>query len=143
MTLRLYLVRHGETAWTLSGQHTGRTDIPLTAHGEAEVRALIPRLRLINFSAVLTSPLQRAQRTCELAGLGPIAEVEPDLEEWDYGDYEGQRSVDICKDDRAGTSFGTAALTVKRPGKYPPARTGSSRTCARWMETLPFSRMAK
>ena len=98
MTLRLYLVRHGETAWSLSGRHTGRTDIPLTAHGEDEARGLNRRLAPITFSAVLTSPLQRARQTCELAGIGPPAQIEPDLEEWDYGDYEGLRSVDICKE---------------------------------------------
>ena len=76
MTVRLYLIRHGETEWSLSGQHTGRTDLPLTAHGEDEARALIPWLRHIQFARVLTSPLQRARRTCELAGLGAAAEVE-------------------------------------------------------------------
>ena len=95
--LQLYFIRHGETAWSLSGQHTGRTDIPLTAHGEDEARKLGPRLREIQFARVLTSPRQRARRTCEFAGLGPAAEIEPDLAEWDYGDYEGQRSVDIRK----------------------------------------------
>jgi probable phosphoglycerate mutase len=98
---RLYLVRHGGTEWSLSGQHTGRTDIPLTARGEDEARALEKRLRDIRFARVLTSPRQRARRTCELAGLGPAAEIEPDLAEWDYGDYEGQRTVDIRKE-RAG-----------------------------------------
>jgi broad specificity phosphatase PhoE len=93
--LQLYFVRHGETAWSLSGQHTGRTDIPLTARGEDEARELGPRLRAIQFARVLTSPRQRARRTCELAELGSAAEIEPDLSEWDYGDYEGQRSVDI------------------------------------------------
>jgi probable phosphoglycerate mutase len=86
-------MRHGETEWTLSGRHTGRTDIPLTARGEDAARALGRRLR-IAFARVLTSPRQRARRTCELAGLGP-AEIEPDLVEWDYGDYEGRESVDI------------------------------------------------
>jgi len=95
--LRLYFIRHGETAWSLSGQHTGRTDIPLTTHGEDGARALSPWLGAIHFARVLTSPLQRARRTCELAGLGSAAEIEPDLSEWDYGDYEGQRSVDIQK----------------------------------------------
>jgi hypothetical protein len=95
--LRLYLVRHGETEWSLSGQHTGRTDIPLTAHGEDEARKLGPCLWGIQFARVLTSPRQRARRTCEFAGLGSAAEIEPDLAEWDYGDYEGQRSVDIRK----------------------------------------------
>ncbi len=95
--LRLYLVRHGETAWSLSGQHTGRTDILLTAHGEDEARKLGPCLWGIQFARVLTSPRQRARQTCEFAGLGPAAEIEPDLAEWDYGDYEGQRSEDIRK----------------------------------------------
>ncbi len=95
MAPRLYLVRHGETEWSLSGQHTGRSDIPLTAHGEDQARALAPGLRDIAFGHVLTSPRQRARRTCELAGLGSGSVVEPDLAEWDYGDYEGQRSMDI------------------------------------------------
>ena len=93
--LCLYLIRHGETAWSQSGQHTGRTDIALTPHGEGEARALQPALDAIEFSQVLTSPLLRAQRTCELAGLGDAAELEPDLMEWDYGEYEGMRSSDI------------------------------------------------
>jgi probable phosphoglycerate mutase len=96
--LQLYFIRHGETAWSLSGQHTGRTDIPLTAHGEDEARGLEPCLRAIEFARVLTSPLQRARRTCELAGLGGSAEAEPDLSEWDYGAYEGQLSADLRKE---------------------------------------------
>ena len=86
---RLYLMRHGETAWSLSGQHTGRTDIPLTEQGERDARKLAERLRAVEFSRVFTSPLQRARRTCELAGLGEVAEIEPDLAEWDYGNHEG------------------------------------------------------
>ena len=96
--LQLYLIRHGETEWSLSGQHTGRTDIPLTARGEDEARALGPCLRVIQFARVLTSPQQRARRTCELTGLEREIEIEPDLAEWDYGDYEGRRSVDIRKE---------------------------------------------
>lgn len=95
--LSLYLIRHGETAWSLSGQHTGRTDIPLTTHGEDEARRLAPWFRHIQFARVFTSPRQRARRTCELAGLGQHAEVEPDLAEWDYGAYEGKLSSDIRK----------------------------------------------
>jgi probable phosphoglycerate mutase len=95
--LQLYFIRHGETAWSLSGQHTGRTDIPLTAHGEDEARGLGPCLRAIEFTRVLSSPLQRARRTCELAGLRASAVIEPDLSEWDYGDYEGQLSANVCK----------------------------------------------
>jgi broad specificity phosphatase PhoE len=93
--LRLYYIRHGETEWSLSGKHTGATDIPLTANGEAGARALAPWLTRLAFTTVLTSPRQRARRTCDLAGLGAGAEVEPDLAEWDYGDYEGRLSVDI------------------------------------------------
>jgi len=97
VSLRLYFIRHGETEWSLSGRHTGRTDIPLTAHGEDGARALAPWLGAIDFTRVLTSPLQRAGQTCALAGLGGAADIEPDLSEWDYGDYEGQRSLDIQK----------------------------------------------
>ena len=91
----LYLGRHGETAWTLSGQHTGRTDLPLTENGERQARALGQRLRGLVFAKVLTSPSQRAVRTCELAGFGAEAEVDPDLAEWDYGEYEGRRTAEI------------------------------------------------
>jgi broad specificity phosphatase PhoE len=93
----IYLVRHGETAWSLTGQHTGRTDIPLTARGEEEARELGRRLRDIPFARVLTSPRQRARRTCEFAGMSPAAEIEPDLAEWDYGDYEGKNSAEILQ----------------------------------------------
>ena len=88
-------MRHGETPWSLSGQHTGRTDVALTARGEDQARGLEPVLRALRFDRVLTSPALRAQRTCALAGLGPAAQVEPDLAEWDYGDYEGRRTSEI------------------------------------------------
>jgi len=91
----IYLARHGETAWSVSGQHTGRTDIPLTERGQREALRLGERLRAMTFAWVLSSPLQRASRTCELAGLGGRAELDPDLVEWDYGQYEGLRSSDI------------------------------------------------
>ena len=91
----VYLARHGETAWTLSGQHTGRTDLPLTERGELQARALGERLRGSVFAKVLTSPSQRAVRTCALAGFGAAAETDPDLAEWDYGDYEGRRTAEI------------------------------------------------
>jgi broad specificity phosphatase PhoE len=91
----VYLARHGETAWTISRQHTGVTDLPLTAQGEVEAVRLGERLEGLTFAAVLTSPLQRAVRTCELAGFGSAAEVEPDLREWNYGAYEGRTSADI------------------------------------------------
>lgn len=94
---RLYLARHGDTAWTESRQHTGLTDIPLNERGEANARALGQRLHRYNFTQVFTSPLLRASRTCELAGYGPVAKVDPDLVEWDYGRYEGMLTVDILK----------------------------------------------
>jgi broad specificity phosphatase PhoE len=94
----LYLARHGETAWTLSGQHTGLTDVPLTERGEQDARRLGDRLRGLSFAQVLTSPLQRAARTCELAGFGAAAEQERDLLEWNYGRYEGRTSADIHKE---------------------------------------------
>jgi broad specificity phosphatase PhoE len=91
----VYLARHGETAWSLSGQHTGRTDLPLTDRGERQARALGERLRGAHFAKVFTSPSQRARRTAELAGFGSAAEIDPDLAEWDYGQYEGRRTADI------------------------------------------------
>ena len=91
----LYLARHGETAWSLSGQHTGLTDLPLTENGERNARRLGERLKGLTFAKVLTSPLKRAARTCELAGFGAVAEVDRDLVEWDYGQYEGRRSDEI------------------------------------------------
>ena len=91
----VYLARHGETAWTLSGQHTGLTDLPLTERGERTARRLGERLKGLTFSTVLTSPLQRATRTCELAGFKSVAEVDKDLVEWDYGKYEGRRTAEI------------------------------------------------
>jgi len=91
----IYLARHGETAWTLSGQHTGRTDLPLTPAGERNARQLGQRLKGLRFAAVFTSPLQRAVRTCELAGFGSMAKIDSDLVEWDYGQFDGLRSAEI------------------------------------------------
>ena len=92
---QVYVVRHGETAWSISGQHTGLTDIPLTERGERAAQELNARLQGLSFAKVSTSPLQRARRTAELAGFGDSAQADPDLMEWDYGDYEGMRTVDI------------------------------------------------
>lgn len=89
------LARHGETEWSLAGRHTGRTDLPLTPAGEEAARKLGARLRSRTFAAVFSSPLQRARRTCELAGFGSGGRIVPDLTEWDYGDYEGLRSAEI------------------------------------------------
>ena len=91
----IYLARHGETAWTISRQHTGLTDIPLLRQGEEDAIQLGHRLKGLAFAKVLVSPLGRARRTCELAGFGDKAEVDPELHEWDYGDYEGRRTADI------------------------------------------------
>ena len=95
--LCIYLIRHGETEWSLSGQHTGCTDVPLTDRGEDQARELGQCLRGSRFAHVLVSPRRRARKTCELAGLGAVVEIDPELAEWDYGVYEGQRSEDIRK----------------------------------------------
>lgn len=89
----VYLVRHGETEWSRTGQHTGRTDIPLTTQGEADAVKIGMRLRGLTFSHILMSPLSRARRTCELAGFAGV--VDPGLAEWDYGDYEGLTTAEI------------------------------------------------
>ena len=94
----VYLARHGETAWTISGQHTGVTDLPLTERGERNARRLEERLRGLSFTKVFTSPLQRARRTCELAGFGSVANIDRDLMEWNYGEYEGRRTSEIHKE---------------------------------------------
>ena len=94
---KLYLARHGDTAWTDSHQHTGRTDLPLNERGVEHARQLGERLRGFSFVRVFTSPLQRARKTCELAGFGAAAEVDPDLIEWNYGRLEGTHTSDILK----------------------------------------------
>lgn len=91
----IYLARHGQTAWSKSGQHTGLTDIPLLPEGEYDAERLGARLRKLEFAAVWTSPLVRASRTCELAGFGSVATIDRDLVEWDYGEYEGLKNVEI------------------------------------------------
>jgi len=91
----IYMARHGATAWSRTGQHTGLTDLPLTEQGEREARRLGERLKGLTFEKVFASPLRRAMRTCELAGLGPVAEIDPDLVEWDYGDYDGRTTAEI------------------------------------------------
>ncbi len=97
MQLTLYLIRHGETAWTLSGQHTGKTDLPLTTNGRLQAEEVGKILQNYTFDKVFTSPLKRAKDTCDIAGFATRAIVEPDLVEWDYGDYEGKTSAEIQK----------------------------------------------
>lgn len=95
--MRACLVRHGETSWSLSGRHTGTTELGLTAHGQAQSDALAPRLRGIDFTQVWVSPRLRARQTCARAGFAGASQVEPDLCEWDYGEYEGRRSAEIAQ----------------------------------------------
>lgn len=95
MLTHLYVVRHGETEWSLSGQHTSHSEIPLTPKGETDAKALSERLRPVRFSEVITSPRIRARRTCELAGFGSRCTIDQDVAEWNYGDYEGLRSTEI------------------------------------------------
>ncbi len=91
----VWLARHGETAWSVSGRHTGLTDLPLTERGERNARRLGERLTGVAFVKVFSSPLTRALRTCQLAGFGPLAEIDRDLVEWNYGDYEGKTRDEI------------------------------------------------
>ena len=93
----VYFARHGETAWTISGQHTGLTDLPLTVRGEENARRLRDRVKGVTFARVFTSPLRRALHTCELAGFGSVAVVDGDLVEWNYGDYEGKTTEQILR----------------------------------------------
>ncbi len=115
--LRLYLIRHGETEWSIDRRHTGRTDIPLTQNGDDEARVLGKHLRDIRFAHVLTSPLKRAQQTCEFVGLERTPEIEPDLTEWDYGDYEGRKSVDIRQERPDWTIFRDGCPHGEMPGQ--------------------------
>ena len=95
MSAELWLVRHGETEWSVSGKHTGKTDIPLTGAGRERARQIGELLSPHHFDLVLTSPLQRARETCRLAGYGDVAVLDSDLREWDYGDYEGRTTPEI------------------------------------------------
>jgi broad specificity phosphatase PhoE len=116
----IFLARHGETAWSLSGQHTGVTDLPLTARGEQNARSLAGRLRGVSFTRVFTSPLQRARRTCELAGFGGVADIDADLVEWNYGEYEGVTTAEIL-----GKRPGWQLFRDGCPGGESPAQIGS------------------
>jgi broad specificity phosphatase PhoE len=117
---KVYLLRHGETEWSLNGRHTGVTDIPLTENGRVAARLLKPILAKVTFTLVLTSPLQRARETCELAGLGQFANVEPDLIEWNYGEYEGLKTDQIRL-----TSAGWSVFRDGCPGGESPEQVGA------------------
>ena len=117
----IYLIRHGETEWSASGKHTGVSDIPLTERGRQQSQLLRPQLSTMNFELVLTSPLQRARETCELAGLAERAEIDPDLMEWNYGDYEGLTSEQIHAHRPAWTIFNDGG----GPGGETPEQVGA------------------
>ncbi len=118
-TSEIYLIRHGETEWSLGGRHTGISDIPLTEHGRQQARLLAQELSTRNFNLVLTSPLRRARETCELAGFAQCAEIDPDLMEWNYGDYEGLTSEQIHASRPAWTIFNEGG-----PGGETPEQVG-------------------
>ena len=113
----VYLARHGETAWSISGQHTGLTDLPLTEHGESNARLLGKRLSGITFEKVYTSPLRRAIRTCELAGFGSSSAIDTDLVEWNYGKYEGRRTSDILAERPGWLLFRDGCPDGESPGQ--------------------------
>ena len=121
-TRDVWLIRHGETEWTVSRRHTGLTDLPLTKAGEDQARSLRNCLQRACFERVFCSPLQRAARTCELSGYGSVAEVDLDLVEWNYGDYEGEQRPHILAERPPGLFFGTVVPMVNHQGRRRPSR---------------------
>ncbi len=129
---RLFLTRHGDTAWTDSRQHTGRTDLPLNPGGEDRARQIGERLRRFSFARVFTSPLQRASRTCELAGFGVVAQVDPDLVEWDYGRFEALLTRDILKERPGWDLFRDGCTTLRSSWSARCGRIWSNGPEGRW-----------
>ena len=134
----VYLARHGETEWTLSGQYTGVTDLSLTQRGEHNARRLAGRLRGLTFAKVFTSPLQRTRRTCELAGFGPVAEIDRDLVEWNYGEYEGRHSAEIHREHPDWMLFRDGGPGGESPNDVGARRTVRSNVFARSRVTFCF-----
>jgi Histidine phosphatase superfamily (branch 1) len=133
----VYLARHGETARSLSGQHTGLTDLPLTEHGEHTARQLGKRLKGLTFAKLFTSPEQRARQTSELSWFGAVAEIDPDLE-WNYGKYEGHRGDEIRAERPDWSLFRDGCPEGETPSKSAPVRTVSLAECVRFRETTRF-----
>jgi broad specificity phosphatase PhoE len=121
LDLQLWLIRHGETEWSLSGAHTSRTDIPLTARGQERAAKICDYLAHRTFSLVLTSPMQRARETCRIAGYGEAAQVEENLREWDYGIYEGRTTAEI-RQQQPDWSIWDAAPPEGEPVEHVAAR---------------------
>ena len=138
----IYLARHGETAWSLSGQHTGLTDLALTERGERNARQLGQRLSGLAFAKVFTSPLQRAVRTSELAGFAAVAEIDRDLLEWNYGDYEGRRTAEILVERPDWQLFRDGCPEENRPARWARALIVSCAGCARSRAMCCFFRAA-
>lgn len=115
MLPQIFLIRHSDTDWADARMHTGRTDVPLNQHGEIHAVNLAERLSEIKFARVFTSPLERARRTCEIAGFGDRMEIRPDLVEWDYGDYEGLTTAEIQKDHPGWSLFRDGAPDGEQP----------------------------
>jgi probable phosphoglycerate mutase len=126
--MRLYLIRHGETEWSASGQHTSRTDLPLTAHGQEEARDIAATVAGVNFTHIISSPRLRARQTCAHIDPDGRMQIDEELTEWDYGEYEGRRSVDILQDRPGWNLFRDGA-----PGGETPQQVTDrvDRVCAR------------
>ena len=134
----IYMARHGAPAWSRTGQYTGLTDLPLTEQGERNARRLGERLKGLMFAKVFTSTLRRAMRTCELAGFGPVAEIDPDLVEWDYGDYDGGATAEIRAERPDWSLFRDGAREANRRGRSPRGPSAWRAYCARNLRTYCF-----